>query len=192
MGFLTDSARKAYKKGSRRAYVPDWFLPASYVFAAFVAIVLLFATLRGSEPRSFTVEDPKVTVPVSGSPTITTGDSLAPGGTNVSGATQSVVRLDGSSVTLPVGAEAMARAAVVALFTGEFTDVALYPGQLEPVVIAPWKNVAVIGVSEARTPDATTVTVTYRIDPDGDGMEQPRDITVMVVRNGDDWAYLPG
>lgn len=198
MGFLSDSARKAYKRGVRRAHVPEWFMPASYAFATLCVLIVGVLALRGGESRSFTVE------PVGGANNVvvnngtgtTTGTATsAPSSTespDVDGAQESVATVDGGTVTLPAGAEAAARAVARAIFTGDFDAITLYPGQTAPVVIAPVPAPEINGVTGAQTFDDGSIQIGYQVDPDGAGPQKPREVSVLVVLVGAQWAYLPG
>lgn len=185
MGNLTRAAGKAFKKGSRRAHVPDWFQPLSYVFAGFAGIVLVVSALTTENPPPI-VETPTGPVIIDGDDGQTVTDDTTPGGGTATTPT------DGNDSSVDAAAVETARTATVALFTGVFDDVVVYPGQPQPVVITTWDNPVVVELRRSETFPDGTVAVTHLVDPDGDGREAPREVTILVIRVEQGWAFLPG
>lgn len=203
MGFLSESARKAYRSGARRAYVPDWFVPAAYGFAGLIALVLAYGVVFSDTPvpgradatitsipdenladadLTVSVEDPS-DVPVDG------GTTPEPG---VAGEATAVFLLDGGEVIVPAAAWAAAQGAVFALFTGDFADVGVYPGKTPPVLLTTWDEPSIVGlVFFTANPDGT-VRFVLRVDPDTTGNEPARDVPVVMAPFENRWAYLPG
>ncbi len=199
MGVLSNSARKAYKRGVRRAHVPEWFLPASYVFAGLAVLIVIGLGLRGSDPRPYAVAD--ATQPsqilVGGDPSdqgngASPADTIVDNTNGVDATLETVATVDGATVSLPRGAQAAALTMVRAIFTGNFDDVVLYPGQTAPVLIAPWPSPEVRGVVGAQTFSDGSIRVSYQVDPDGAGPEKQREVSVLIVLAGAQWTYLPG
>jgi hypothetical protein len=108
-------------------------------------------------------------------------DGAAPSDTTIGNADgvdttlESVATIDGATVSLPRGAQAAALTMVRAIFTGNFDDVVLYPGQTAPVLIAPWPSPEIRGVVGAQT-----------------FSEKQREVSVLIVLAGAQWTYLPG
>jgi len=203
MGFLSESAKKAYKKGSRRAHIPEWFEPASYVLGVIIGVFLIVSYVLddGPAPRG-PVTAPEELV-LSGSGTATPGettpeDGTYPTGTPSTGAAtgdtgnETIELVDGGTITLPGGAWKTAQATSFALLTGNFEKLSIYPGKVPPILLTVWKEPSILGLVDAERNGDGTLAFTVRIDPDGTGSEKPRDIPFLLAEVDNVWTYLPG
>lgn len=203
MGFLSDSARKAYKKGSRRAHIPDWFEPAAYVLGVVIGVFLIASYVLddGPAPRGQSAPVEELVIAGSGGST-NVGDGApattsppSPGGAatvSVGLADEVVTLVDGGTVELPAGSWAAAQATAFGLLTGNFSNVTVHPGKTPPILLTTWEEPSILGLVDfARNADDTLAFV-LRIDPDGTGTEKPRDIPFLLVKIDATWAYLPG
>jgi hypothetical protein len=200
MGFLSDSAKKAYRSGARRAYVPEWFVPASYVFGVVIVLVLAYGIVFSEPPRPQGTE-PTQDVIVLGGPTdgAVSADVAVPAGTTpgdefgaANDAENPMPLLDGGETSVPTAAWDAAQKTVFALFTGDFSDVNIYPGKTAPVLLTTWTEPSIVGLlSFEEYPDGTARFV-VRVDPDTTGSEAARDVPLLMARHETGWAYLPG
>lgn len=203
MGFLSESAERAYRSGARRARVPDWFVPVSYGFAGLIALVLAYGVVFSDTPAPERADATITSIPEENSadagPTVSVAapsnvpvDSGTTTETGVPGETTAVFLLDGGEVAVPATAWAAAQSAVFALFTGDFADVSVYPGKNPPVLLTTWDEPSIVGlVFFAANPDGT-VRFVIRVDPDTTGNEPARDVPVVLAPFESRWAYLPG
>jgi len=199
MGVLSDSARKAYKRGSRRAHIPEWFEPLAYVFGGVAAIVLVVLTFTADVPRpagetaSTAVPSPNtagtLVITPEGVATLPTTD---PGTASTVPSAEGVPLLDGGAVEVPAGSYAAAQAVAFALLTGDFSGVVLYPGQPQPILLNTWPDPAILGVVDVELFEDASVRFLLRVDPDGAGTEPARDVSLLLTGTGQGWAYLPG
>jgi hypothetical protein len=193
MGFLSDSAKKAYKRGSKRAYVPEWFIPAAYVFAGIAAVALLVTALTAGDPVAYVVPDDATST---GATPVTVGTTpIGMDNENMQDVADDMLvveYLDGGSARAPRAMMEQAESAARALFTGKFSDVIIYPGQNTPVVLSVWEEPDFLGVVSVKQFPSGEWQSTFRVDPDGDGLQAERDISVLVLKYEDQWAYLPG
>lgn len=199
MGFLSTSAAKAYKKGARRAHIPEWFEPAAYVFAAVVGVFLIVSYVLDDGPVAGNPTGPVDQIVITGSAGTpdTSGsgtDGSVPATVDVqtSSDAETVPLVDGGDVVVPSGAWTAAKAATFGLLTGDFNAVTLYPGKTPPILLTTWDEPSILGlVSFERNPDET-VSFVVRVDPDGTGNETPRDVPFVLAKIETAWAYLPG
>lgn len=203
MGFLSDSARKAYKKGSRRAHIPDWFEPAAYALGVVIGIFLIasYALDDGQAPREQSAQVEELVIPGSGGSTgaedvasVTTSPPSPGGGVTVSVglADEVVALLDGGTVELPAGSWAAAQATAFGLLTGDFSNVTVHPGKTTPILLTTWEEPSILGLLDFTRNADDTLAFVIRVDPDGTGVEKPRDIPFLLVAVDAAWAYLPG
>lgn len=201
MGFLSRSAENTFNKTRRRAYVPEWFRPFSYVAAGLVAAaVLLSGVLSGTgDDETATAADTEVTVEdiapapdqqVAPAPSAT-ASGIDPSSSAASGAVL-VPSPAGSTIEVPAPAVAAAQAAATALFTGDFSAVGIVPGQTPPTVSTPWPQ-ALAGEPQtaATVPSGTAITIVFLVDPDAEGSEPQRPVSITVQKSGDTWLYVP-
>jgi len=203
MGFLSESAKKAYRSGARRPHVPEWFLPASYVFAGVIVLMLAYGVVFSDTPVPERADATITSIPDENSAeagTSATGadpsnvpiDSGTTPVEGVPGETTAVFLLDGGEAAVPATAWTSAQSAVFALFTGDFADVSVYPGKTPPVLLTTWDEPSIVGlVFFAANPDGT-VRFVIRVDPDTTGSEPARDVPVVLAPFESRWAYLPG
>lgn len=184
MGFLSSGATKAFKKGTRRAHVPDWFQPLSYVFGGVAVLVIVLLFLTAGDPVSYEVVKPKATA------TNNTATNATP--TPAPDAADVTLQTDAGTVTLPAGALDMARRAAAALYTGDYTGVPIYGGGDAPPVVLVWKNPLIGDVMTAESFADGSWRLIFSADPDRDGPERVREIMVFVAEENGNWAYLPG
>lgn len=191
MGYLSQSATKAFKKGTRRAHVPDWFQPLSYLFGGVTALVVVLLFLTAGDPVSYEVNEPiPATVSESSGggtgtqPNQSTGAALPQG--------ETALTIDGKTVEVPTGALEMAKRSAAALYTGNYTDVAIYGGGEKPPVAIVWKDPLIGDVTGAETFPDGSWRFLFDADPDRDGPERTREIMVFVAPENGSWAYLPG
>jgi hypothetical protein len=204
MGVLSNSALKAYKKGSRRAHIPEWFEPAAYVFAGIVGIFLLFGLVFEDDPapgvRSQPVEQLVITAdgatstagPVGNDPvpqTTPDGDGVT---ISVSLADENVSLIEGGDLAVPAGAWSAAQATTFALLTGDFADVPLYPGKSAPILLTTWVEPSILGLVDVVRNTDDSLEFVVRVDPDGTGTEPARDVPFILVKIDTNWVYLPG
>jgi len=212
MGFLSDSARKAYRKGSRRAHVPEWFEPAAYAFGVIVGVVLLLGMVFADDPEPVgtetTAPGPLVIVAdgaevdglpdtgTAGSTTVAPADGATDDTVNDPGAAaatdEPVTLLDGTAGTAPAGAWKAAQDVTFALLTGNFDKVAIYPGKTAPIMLTTWPEPVILGIVDVEDFPDGTVEFVVRVDPDGSGVETARDVPLTLARDRAAWAYLPG
>lgn len=204
MGVLSDSARKAYKIGARRAHVPEWLLPGAYVFGGLVGLFLVYGIVFNDLPAPSTREEnstPEVLVIGSdgstSEDTVTSTPADVGGGTVPSGAgtpvgSERVFLVDGGSVDVPAGTNLVAQRVVFALLTGDFADVLIYPGKSAPILLTTWDEPLIIGVVSFETYGDGSLRFVLRADPDATGTEPARDVPVLIAPVADGWAYLPG
>jgi hypothetical protein len=184
MGYLSSGAAKAFKKGTRRAHVPDWFQPLSYVFGGIAVLVIVLLFLTADDPVSYEVVKPKPAVE-NGTST-DTAPTTAPSGADVT------LQTGSGPVTLPVGALDMARRAASALYTGDYTGVPIYGGGETPPVVLVWGDPLIGDVVAAESFADGSWRLIFSADPDRDGPERVREIMVFVAEENGNWAYLPG
>lgn len=204
MGFLSNSALKAYKKGARRAHIPEWFEPAAYVFAGIVGVFLLFGLVFGDDPAPGVLPQPveQIVITGDGEATATTpsgGSGVAPAAPNDDGVAisvsltdETVPLVDGGEVSVPAGAWSVAKSTTFALLTGDFTDVAIYPGNTAPILLTTWGEPSILGLVDVVRNTDGSLEVVLRVDPDGTGDEPARDVPFTLVKLDSNWVYLPG
>lgn len=188
MGYLSSGAAKAFKKGTRRAHVPDWFQPLSYVFGGVAALVVVLLFLTADDPISYDVVKPKpaAVADSSGAETPDAIDTPLAAGENV------VLETAAGKVTVPAGALDMGRRAASALYTGDYTGVPIYGGGEAPPVVLVWKDPLIGDVVSAESFADGSWRLLFSADPDRDGPERAREIMVFVAEENGTWAYLPG
>jgi hypothetical protein len=184
MSKLTQSAEKIFKRVNKQTPVPDWFLPVSYILAGILGVVLV-ATLATSFIDSSA--NNKHTDVVSLGTVVTT--SVPNSTTTVNTETNTTVIVNGTSIS--VDGVALATKAVTALFTGDFTEVPLYPGSLQPVVAKLWPDKRIEGPTQVLAASDGSFQITFVVDPDGSGAEFARDVTVTIIQTEQGWMYLP-
>lgn len=204
MGFLSKAAESTFSKTKRRAYVPEWFRPFSYVAAGVAAAGLIFMGAFGNDSLDTTTGEVAAGELVTAGPTA--GQSADPlpaepsapaqpsGEGSAAAGTVSLPTPSGDLVQVPQQAVAVAAKAATALFTGNFTGVPLAPGQVPPTVSSPWpKAAAGTPRSVTLTPgDSTLLSLVVPVDPDaGTGAEAPRDVSVTLRSLDGVWVYLP-
>jgi hypothetical protein len=203
MGFLSNSAMKAYKKGSRRAHIPEWFEPAAYVFAAIVGIFLIVSYVLDDGPPQTNQAAPLEELVITGSGGATETNGSAPAATSVPGtedgitisvslADETVALVEGGSATLPAGSWAAAQATTFALLTGDFSGVTIHSGKTAPILLTTWPEPSILGLVDFKRNSDDTLAFVVRVDPDGTGSEAPRDVPFTLARVDTVWAYLPG
>ena len=208
MGFLSDSARKAYRKGARRTHIPDWFEPAAYVFGVIVGVVLVLGILFADDPEPATTATTAAEPIVIVSDGVSVDDGITGGSTADDGSAatptdeaatigdastgENVTLVDGGKLNLPTGSWQTAQGAVFALLTGNFENVALYPGKTAPIILTTWPEPVILGLVNAEQYPDGTIEFLVRADPDGTGSEAVRDVPIMLARDGATWTYLPG
>jgi hypothetical protein len=190
MGYLSQNASKAFKKGTRRAHVPDWFQPLSYVFGGLALVLLGVLYLTAGDPVNYEVVEPPA-------------GSAAPGpgtsnGNNTSSTTPSLstgdteLTLAGGTVRVPTGAIEMANRAARAIYTGEFSGVPIFGGESAPPVVLTWPAPTISAPRGADTFPDGSWRLLFDADPDGNGPERVRSISIFVAPENGSWAYLPG
>lgn len=191
MGYLSQNAAKAFKKGTRRAHVPDWFQPLSYVFGGLAVLLLGVLYLTAGDPVSYEVVEPprgSAAPAPGGSGNTTTPTSAVP--TLPQGETELV--LDGGTVRIPTAALEMAKRSAQAIYTGDFADVAIFGGEAAPPVVLTWPSPAISEPRGADTFPDGSWRLLFDADPDGSGPERLREISIFVAPENGSWAYLPG
>jgi hypothetical protein len=204
MGILSNSALKAYKKGSRRAHIPEWFEPVAYVFAGIVGIFLLFGLVFEEDPATGVLPQPVEQIVITADEATLTADPVgndpvpqttpAGGGVtiSVSLADENVPLVDGGDLAVPAGAWSVAQATTFALLTGNFADVSLYPGKTAPILLTTWEEPSILGLVDVVRNTDDSLEFVVRVDPDGTGAEPARDVPFTLVKLDANWAYLPG
>jgi hypothetical protein len=204
MGVLSDSARKAYKVGARRAHVPDWFLPGSYLFGGLVGLFLVYGIFFNDLPAPSNRGDASGTeVLVIGSDGITSSENgtSTPADAGVTTVPveavapvggEQVALIDGGSANVPSGANLAAQRVVFALLTGNFADVLIYPGKSAPILLTTWDEPLIVGVVSFEAYGDGSLRFVLRVDPDATSAEPARDVPVLIAPVADGWAYLPG
>lgn len=213
MGLLSQSAEKTFNKTRRRAYVPDWWRPLSYVAGGAAVAFLLFsgvlaggdsdnadATADGADtividtPADTVVDTPTsaapTPVPSSNTPSSSPSSSAS---SNAGSGSIDIPTLAGTTVSVPVLAAQTATNAAQALFSGDFSQVPVVAGQSPPTVSSP------LAAAAASTPSSVTIapsgaTMTFRIPvyPDGNTAgTTAREVTVTVQLVDDQWQYVP-
>lgn len=216
MGVLSDSARKAYKVGARRAHVPEWFVPAAYVFGAIAVLVLVYGIVFNDPPERVSApnDTPGEVLVIDGdgqtsqipatsdsSAATRTGtdtdadtdaDTYEDTGSDVTTSVTSVTLLDGGVAEVPAGANEAGQLVVFALLTGDFSDVTIYPGKAAPILLNTWDEPLLLGLVSFESYADGSLRLVHRADPDATGPEPARDVPILLARDGDSWAYLPG
>jgi hypothetical protein len=194
MGYLSESAGKAFKKGTRRAHVPEWFQPLSYVFGGIAALVVVILFLTARDPVSYEVNEPRPAV--TNGTDQSTDNSTDQGGGNVTPTApvegNTTLTIAGKETTVPAGALDMARKAAAALYTGNYDGVPVYGGGETPPVTIIWENPLIGEVTGAETFPDGSWRFLFAADPDQSGPERTREIMVFVAPDNGGWAYLPG
>jgi hypothetical protein len=212
MGVLSDSARKAYKVGARRAHVPEWFVPAAYAFGTVAVLVLAYGIVFNEPPeRAIAPSDASTEVlvidgdgqtsqipatsgsnPATGTGTDTDAGTSGDTGSDVTASVTSVTLLDGGVAEVPAGANEAGQLVVFALLTGDFSDVTIYPGKAAPILLSTWDEPLILGLVSFESYADGSLRLVHRADPDATGPEPARDVPILLARDGDSWAYLPG
>lgn len=190
MGYLSNSATKAFKKGTRRAHVPDWFQPLSYVFGGIAALVVIILFLTARDPVSYEVVEPRP--PVTSGTGQGTDETAVTNPTNAQANGNTTVTIAGKDTTVPTGALDMARKAAAALYTGNYDGVPVYGGGETPPVTIIWENPLIGEVTGAENFPDGSWRFLFAADPDQSGPERTREIMVFVAPEDGGWAYLPG
>lgn len=202
MGFLSESATKAYKKGSRRAHIPEWFEPAAYVLGAVIGIFLIVSYILDDGPPRQNQAAPIEELVITGSgesvgaedeATVTSSAESSGDDATISTSLgeEAVPLVDGGTVSVPVGAWSAAQATTFALLTGDFSNVTVHPEKTPPILLTTWAEPSILGLMDfARNAD-DTLSFVVRVDPDGTGGEAPRDVPFVLARVDTVWAYLP-
>lgn len=187
MGYLSQNAAKAFKKGTRRAHVPDWFQPLSYVFGGLAVVVLGVLYLTAGDPVSYQVIEPPAGETVTsnpGSQPAASTPGLPQGDTEIN--------VDGGTVRVPTGALEMAKRAAAAIYTGNFAGVPIFGGGDSPPVVLTWPAPVIGAPRGADTFPDGSWRLRFDADPDGNGPERVREISIFVSPENGSWAYLPG
>jgi hypothetical protein len=202
MGFLSSAAEKAFSR-RRRAYVPDWFQPLSYLFGGIAALVLVIGvvTYDGTETAPTAQSSVPTIAPADSTPDSTgaasTSDPGTPAPSSTTGTaagadTVAITGPDGQTLAAPADAVAVSQSAIRALFTGDFTGVPIYPGQPVPSVVRTWPNPRVEDTTVGEELADGTWRLSAVVDPDDAGPELPRQVTVFIASVEQSWAFLPG
>lgn len=204
MGFLSRAAESTFSKTRRRAYVPEWFRPFSYVAAGAAVAGLVLMGVFGDNSLDVTTSEVTAAELVTAGPSSQGSPDPAPvqpsasgqptGAPSAAAGTVSLPAPSGDLVQVPQQAVDVATKAAAALFTGNFTGVPLAPGQVPPTVSSPWpKAAAGAPRSVTVTPgDASLLALVVPVDPDaGTGAEAPRDVSVTLRNLEGVWVYLP-
>lgn len=197
---LTRMAKNTYYTARRGPNLPPWtkLLPVFGIvgFALYVGAALFTGSPVTTTPTQVPATGP--TVPIGTGATVTAPPSSLPSTTSTT--PPSTAATEGDFVTLPgpggllvdtpTAAIATARAAAVALFTGDFSDVPVGPNAVVPSVVAVWER-PYVGEPAVANIGEDTLTFSFTVDPDGDGSEPVRTITVTVARSAEGtWVWL--
>lgn len=107
--------------------------------------------------------------------------------------TVSIVDSIGGTTRVDAGSLEVARASVVALFTGDYAAVPLAPGAEVPAGLTAYPSPTVTDPVLEGAGDGT-VTFSFVVEPDGDGPEGPRKVRTLVERADDGtfgWLAYP-
>ena len=193
MGQLTDNAQKKFKRMSR-VHVPEWF--ATGQVAALIAIPLLVVVsyfvqsgegqpslgsnvLNNGGGSSIAVDQ--------GEPALPTDNGTTNSGTTpvVNDAAVSVRRPGGGAVDVPSSALAVARAAGIASYTGNWDGVALTGAR--PVTQQIYPN-AKVGEPLAYSVSDNAITFAFSLDRDGNGSTD-MSFQISVVNISGSWVF---
>lgn len=97
-----------------------------------------------------------------------------------------VATVQGGSVTVPLAAYEVARAAAAALFTGDFSRVPLASSAQVPSGLPRFQD-PVLAVTLLEDSSGGRLVFSTPVDPDGPGPERSRPVTVTVVLEGGSW-----
>lgn len=211
MSRLTDNAEKRFRSLARKPDTPEWYPAVGVVVgvAFFFFMAWQFISPGGSAPEAATPTNP-MDVPATIAPSPT--DVTAPTATTVADAetppttvevtteptapsvepAETVMLADwsGGSTGVDRGALDAARAATVALFTGDFSAVALAEGVTAPALPRTWPTPQV-DTPTLRSMGDGVLEISFAVDPDGAGPETIRRIDTAVTRTPDGaWAWL--
>lgn len=204
MGYLTKTADKTLKKINRQAYIPDWFMPAAYLLTGLsVLVVVVLALISGppAELTTTTTVGPSATAPPvdrlggdSGTPAVTDGTTAITDPQSsvpepqAPDAVTAVVDETGAEIAVPAAALIAAQRAALALFTGEVGGLVFaegVPAPAPPTLFSdPWISDVVTAL---RFPDGGW-RIGFNVDPDRDGPELPRRVSVLIVAEGGAWV----
>lgn len=200
MGYLTDSASGAFKKATKRSYVPPWYSVAGTVAVVIIAILIVVSLLFPGEkpknaPGAASTPSASTSVPAetpsetpSETPTTVPTDTAEPTAP-AAGSVVTVPTIDGQEAQVPQDAYTQAKLAAQGIFTGDFTNVRVAQGQSLPQVQGNPTATVVSVVLNSQAPSAITFTVT--VNSDGLGTEKKLDVIVTPVQGSDLWAYYP-
>jgi hypothetical protein len=203
MSNLSRLGSERMAKLAKRPALPPWHRPLSYVLLGAFAVYVGWAALTApTAPATSQLHGAPASAPAPSQalapsqapapapveqdreqrPQDAAGDSVQAPGTIV------VPTAQGSSQEVPEAAYQVARAAALALFTGQLEQIpadpqATVPSGL-PVYTDPVVSVTVLELAVTGRMVFTTV-----IDPDGPGPEGPRPVTVSVVESAGRWLF---
>lgn len=193
MARLTDTARDAVATARKAPTLPSWWIAGGGVLLAVVAAFLLFQILRPAPADPFTVAPPAQLPPLpSAAPVPDLSDPSQQGDVQPVLETVRVVT-DTGPVDVPRRAVEVAKAAVVGLYTGDFSKVTFAPGTTPPEPRGRAATVVVPDPYYASTvADSGDAVFLFKIDPDQTGPKEETTVTITVTADADiGFAYKP-
>lgn len=183
MDNLQRLAEKRLRGVFGRTETPEWWALFQKLLLGGLGLFLLVALIKPSPHEQNSTAT--VTVPATTTPDATTTVAGPGPGEDLT----EVPAAAGGTVEVPAAALAAASDATLALFTGNFSQVAFVDGTDAPTLVTTWPAEHV-AISDPQVADQTDsrVAFTFLVDPDRTGPDQPRRIPVTVELEGARWA----
>lgn len=208
------SSVKVYRKLSDGPVLPQWVKVVPYALGALMFIFVSTSMFEKKTPQltdadrinaqvdnfasrlnDQTLQSPPVDAglappaPVSTPTETSVSPSTAPPQNPTSSVKVSLPYRNGGSTEVDEAALATARAATVALFTGNFSSLSMVPGVQPPSLPRTWNDPYVGDPTLIEISDAT-LAIGFRVDPDRDGPSPLREIVSRVeFVPGVGWAW---
>jgi hypothetical protein len=178
MGFLSDTAKKGFRRSQRRVFVPEWMQLAQWVALGVIPLIVFIGFLKPDvAPRP---------EPGAGAPDITVADPAPTTATITDdGKKTRLDRVGGGTVAVPAAAVEVARAAGLATWTGEWDGVPV-SGPV-PTGAGQFPGAA-IGDLVVFIAEGDLVTFAVQLDAEGDGRFE-QSFQISVVRENGNWVY---
>lgn len=175
MGFLSESARRGFKRAGGGAYVPDWYKSTVAVGGVVIVGALAYAAL--------TSDRPDMSIPPAGSQVVV--GSTTSGGSQSSSGTVELPVVGGDTSNVPRAALAAAEAAALAIWTGDWSEVPV-DGDLGDTS-ATFPD-AVVGKPSVLSVSTGSISFLFSLDEKGDG-RWDQDFQVTVIEGAGGWTY---
>ena len=178
MGLLSETAKRSFNKGIRRATVPEWIVLAQWIALGLIPVILIISFFQNDVVKPVTA--------VSKPPANTTSSKLDIKERQFGNELVSVKNVNGKTVKVYEESINVARKAGLAIWTGKWSNVPVLgtPAATD----TPYPN-AKIGDLLVFAYDEDFVTFAIKLDLEGDG-KFDQSFQLSVVREAGRWVYI--